>query len=265
MSTKREDPDLEFLRYCSDEDLRPLALHLAYGDDNTPRAAASLDTNPHFAKDAANLGAHWADLADELQRFGGDTLANLARGGEGVYYREILRDVGKACKAPCNESWHAMQQEGEILQTIIQRAFKNMNHDEQQAFAKNVSDGLKDATPEQRAALIKAMGVKDLKGITPALASAIVQTGIRAGGFLSYQILLIGLNAVSRALVGRGLQFAANTAAARTLGIFLGPIGWIITASLTVPMITGPAYRVTIPAVVQIAGLRRKIFNHDAF
>lgn len=158
-----------------------------------------------------------------------------------------------------------MQQEGEILQAIIQRAFAKMNQAEQHEFARQIGEGLENATPEQRAAVIKAMGVTDLNRMTPALASAIVQTGIRAGGFLSYQILLIGLNAVSRALVGRGLQFAANAAATRTLGVFLGPVGWVITGILSVPMVTGPAYRVTIPAVVQIAGLRRKMINHDAF
>ncbi|MDE6045338.1 MAG: hypothetical protein K2F85_07480 [Helicobacter sp.] len=43
------------------------------------------------------------------------------------------------------------------------------------------------------------------------------------------------------------------------MGVFLGPIGWIITALWTALDIAGPAYRVTIPATIQIACMRQII------
>ncbi len=45
---------------------------------------------------------------------------------------------------------------------------------------------------------------------------------------------------------------------ARWLSIFAGPIGWMLTAIWTAIDIVGPAYRVTIPCVIQIAYMRIK-------
>lgn len=44
----------------------------------------------------------------------------------------------------------------------------------------------------------------------------------------------------------------------KTLGILAGPIGWVITGALVSINLAGPAYRVTVPACVLIATLRRK-------
>ncbi len=43
----------------------------------------------------------------------------------------------------------------------------------------------------------------------------------------------------------------------KTLGILAGPIGWAITGALVSINLAGPAYRVTVPACVLIAALRR--------
>ncbi|WP_409012598.1 hypothetical protein [Bacteroides xylanisolvens] len=45
--------------------------------------------------------------------------------------------------------------------------------------------------------------------------------------------------------------------------IMMGPIGWILTAVWTLIDIAGPAYRVTIPAVIQIAYIRQSA-NHPS-
>ncbi|MFP6133819.1 flagellar biosynthesis protein FlgG [Helicobacter pylori] len=42
------------------------------------------------------------------------------------------------------------------------------------------------------------------------------------------------------------------------MGILAGPIGWVITGALVSINLAGPAYRVTVPAYVLIATLRRK-------
>ena len=78
------------------------------------------------------------------------------------------------------------------------------------------------------------------------------------GGFKSYQLTLIVVNAISRALIGRGLTFAGNAALTRTMAILTGPIGWVITGLWTAIDVAGAAYRVTIPAVIQVAALRQK-------
>ena len=78
---------------------------------------------------------------------------------------------------------------------------------------------------------------------------------IREGGFACYKWLVVVANAL---LTGRGLTIAANAALTKWLSVLAGPIGWAVTALWTVIDIAGPAYRVTIPAVIQIAYMRQK-------
>ena len=52
---------------------------------------------------------------------------------------------------------------------------------------------------------------------------------------------------------------AGNAALTRLMSILTGPIGWAITGLWTAIDIAGTAYRVTIPAVIQVAALRQKV------
>ncbi len=45
----------------------------------------------------------------------------------------------------------------------------------------------------------------------------------------------------------------------KTLGILAGPIGWVITGALVSVNLAWPAYRVTVPACVLVATLRKKL------
>lgn len=45
----------------------------------------------------------------------------------------------------------------------------------------------------------------------------------------------------------------------KTLGILAGPIGWVITGALVSINLAGPAYRVTVPACIVVATLRKKL------
>lgn len=45
----------------------------------------------------------------------------------------------------------------------------------------------------------------------------------------------------------------------KTLGILAGPIGWVITGTLVSINLAGPAYRITVPACVLVATLRKKL------
>lgn len=90
-------------------------------------------------------------------------------------------------------------------------------------------------------------------------AIATLMAAWRAGGFQSYILLVSVVNAVMKFLVGRGLSFAANAALTRIASIMMGPIGWVLTALWTLIDIAGPAYRVTVPAVIQIAYIRQTV------
>jgi len=47
------------------------------------------------------------------------------------------------------------------------------------------------------------------------------------------------------------------------MAVLTGPIGWVITGLWTAIDIAGPAYRVTIPTVIQIAVLRQQYLYKD--
>ncbi|MCI5968290.1 hypothetical protein [Helicobacter sp.] len=74
---------------------------------------------------------------------------------------------------------------------------------------------------------------------------------MKAKGFATYKLTVIVANAFWKFIFGKGLSFATNATLTKTLSVFLGPIGW------TAFDIASPAYRVTIPAVIQLAYLRQ--------
>ncbi len=61
-----------------------------------------------------------------------------------------------------------------------------------------------------------------------------------------------------KVLLGRGLSLAANATLTRALSLFSGPVGWTIMTTWTALDLASLAYRVTIPAVLQIIILRLK-------
>ncbi len=63
-----------------------------------------------------------------------------------------------------------------------------------------------------------------------------------------------------RQTLGHGLSsVVGKVALKKTLGILAGPIGWVITGALVSVNLAGPAYRVTVPACVLVATLRKKL------
>ena len=176
-------------------------------------------------------------ITDELQRFGGNTFANILR-GHGVPYRTILVDVCKKMKVSFNKNSSVEVIEGCLLQHVLIKTMEEMSDEDM----RNLLAELKIKTT----------------GFGKQAMMAAVQSAIRFGGFASYKIAVIVANAVARALLGRGLSFAANAALTRWIGVFAGPIGWAVTIAWTALDIAGPAYRVTIPSVIQIAYMRVK-------
>jgi len=131
---------------------------------------------------------------------------------------------------------------------------------EEALLLKVVEKALDEMTEEEKEEFIKRVNI-DPTNLSVVAIMAALQAAIRMGGFASYQIAVIVANSVAKALVGRGLAFTANAALTRYMAVFAGPIGWVISGLLTLPMISGPAYRVTIPSVIQIAYMRQKYKN----
>jgi hypothetical protein len=87
----------------------------------------------------------------------------------------------------------------------------------------------------------------------------VTRPAIPAALITAVHVSVIVANAVAHALLGHGLSFAANAALTKGVSIFAGPPGWCLVAFLTAQSVASEAYRVTIPAVVQVAMIRSAI------
>ncbi len=238
----REDRDLEFLNLMNSEDLNDLVYCLTHDKDGTLRLTEELTAQSRYKSYYPDHKKYWDLIAAEIQCFGANTFCTILRGGRGVLYKEVLTDVCDKLKVNYNKNSPVSVIETNLLMKIIESAIENMS-------------------PEEIKILAESTGIENTSGITPEVMTGFFQAAFRAGGFTSYKMTLIIVNAVFRSLFGKGLTFAANAALTRTMSVLTGPIGWAITGAWTAIDIAGSAYRVTIPAVIQVAALRQKHLN----
>lgn len=225
------DDNLQFLKDCTSEELAPLerALVKEGGATCSLRASAAYKAHPN------DRTKYVGELCHELQLFGGNSIANALRGGNGVPYSEILRDVADEMDVNRTSGDSVLEIERKLLAKVLRVAWEKMSPEEQ----KKVQDEL-------------GCQWLPLGGLT---ASSFV-TIFNMGGFASYKLAMIIVNGIAKSLLGRGLSLAANAGICKVLSIATGPVGWIVSGAWTVLDIASPAYRVTVPAVTYIAALR---------
>lgn len=243
----REDLDLKFLKEMSSGDLQDLHDLVMYDKDGSERLGQMLSISEYYKKHHPNHNKYWDLIAAEVQCYGGNSFANMMRGGKGVCYDEILDDVIGTLKVPSSmiESGSAKDRESAVFLFLLEKAMSKMSEAEIRELAAEMD--LKDVT-----------GAKIL---TARAALSAFRYIFKAGGFKSYQLTVIIANAVMKQLFGRGLSLAANATLTKSMSVLMGPIGWVIAGVWAAIDIAGPATRVTIPAVIQIGMLRQKYMN----
>lgn len=241
----RDDVGLNFLGTLSSEELNDLVRILTHDKDGETRWTESLTQSEKYKQHFPNHIMYWKEIGEEIQLFGGNTIANLFRGFTGVEYKEILCDVCNKLKVNFNKYAPIEMIEDALLQKILYDALNKMS-------------------PEQIKELGVELGIDNFTNLSAQALSGVFQAIFQAGGFASYKLTLIIANAIARELTGRGLTFAANHTLTKTMSILTGPIGWTITGIWTAFDLASPAYRVTIPAVIQVAYLRKLSQNREA-
>ena len=241
----RRDSDLEFLGQMDSSDLDDLVYCLLYDKDGDPRLTEELSQNSEYKRYSPDHSQYWREIAAEVQCFGANSFATIFRGGEGVPYREVLTDVCDHLKVNYNSNSNIEKIENNLLMSILERALEEMSQSE-----------IRDLANE--------LGIKNMSNLNAQMMTGIFQKVFTMGGFKSYQLTVIIVNAIMKALIGRGLSFGGNILLTRTVGILTGPIGWAITAVWTLVDIAGAAYRVTVPSVILIAAMRQKHLYADA-
>ena len=240
----RSDKDIEFIGELKSEDLNDLVYCLTHDKDGEVRYTEELTGKPIYKQHYPNHNMYWTEIAAEIQCFGANTLVTLFRMGQGVPYREVLSDVCDKLDVNYNKDASIQVIEDNLLMKIVKDALEKMSAQE----IKELADSI---------------GATNLSASKEVLLGSF-QAIFRAGGFKSYQLTAVIVNAVLKALIGRGLSFAASGTLMRAMSILTGPVGWAITGAWTAIDIASPAYRVTMPAVIQVAFLRKKHLYADA-
>ncbi|MDO4987475.1 MAG: ubiquinol-cytochrome C chaperone family protein [Synergistes sp.] len=225
------DPDLNpVLHNASDEDLQPLVEYI------TGKLSNYIEIDENYKRDPYKPTAYANTIASEIRSMGGNTFANLVRGG-GVEYREIVCDVADKLKVNYNKNASVERIEGYIIQKLFADVLESLPSKEREQLLNDIAPGV----PLKKQA-----------------AAAAAIAAFNAGGFVSYKIALIVANSVAKIILGHGLSLAANATLTQTLGILSGPVGWAAVGAWTLINVAGPSYKVTIPCVVHIAMLRQK-------
>ena len=221
---------------------------LTLEDDVCKRLCTVVSTDC-YSKEAIN------DICNEVYAFGGNSLANAYRSirikliftpiydilpdiKPHIPYHEIVRDVASHLDVSFNKDSDLVTIEDAILRKIFIESFNTMS-------------------TADREQVLKDLGILDISALGPLMTAAAIVAG-RMAGFSTYKMALIVANAIARQLIGKGLTLAANRVLTRSIGVMLGPIGWIFTGLWAIADLASPAYRVTVPCVLQIAYMRQK-------
>jgi len=236
----RDDKDLEFLKELKSSDLNDLVECLTKDKNGKTLWTEELTSEKLYKLHYPDHAKYWHLIAAEIQCFGANSITTLLRRGKGVNYREILIDVCKKAKIKPEKNDSIVEIENKLL-------------------AKILADIVKDMKEPERVKLAQQLGINNFEGITAATVATALQMAFLAGGFKSFQLTWMIANMVSNAMLGRGLAYASKAAWMRGASMFTGPVGWSVTGAWTLIEVAGPAYRVTIPAVIQVALLRKKL------
>ncbi len=240
-----QDPDLaDVLGGGCDDDIKLLIDVITDGGKGRVSLSSSVCDALNKAKDG-NLGLYERALvAEELSRFGGNSLMNLLRRGSGVPYKELLCDVASHVEV----SMASMTDCAEIEMAII---------------AKMVERSLNDMSEEEKATFFASVGGSYTTGMGPA-AMAMLLASLASSRASSYGLAAMVASATMKSIVGRGVAFAGGATLGRGLAVLAGPLGWAITGIWTAFDLASPAYRVTVPCVIQIGYMRQKMLLQDA-
>lgn len=233
-----EDKDLEFLAECSNEDLKVLADLLVYDKDDAPRYSETLSKTRSYREGYPDkLEAAWKDIAHEFQLYGGDSVVNFVR-GNGIPYRNILMDVCDKKKVNYNKKSATEK----IEKCFIQKIFE---------------DVINEMDDEQLKEVLKDLQLDSGKYDSIRAVKEILLTTCMSPAFVGKLMTLIASTIVPR--------FAVKTIAMMGLSqigaLFVPAINLLMAGWLAKDLMTGPAYRVTIPGVVFIIYMRHKLLQ----
>ncbi|ENF7814455.1 DUF3944 domain-containing protein [Enterobacter soli] len=238
MAVYRNDPDLNLLGQCSNEELQLLvSILITDPRDGDTRWTESLTSTPEYRLLAPEHRRYWQLIAAEFQRYGANTLVSLIRLGQGVTYREILEDVCDKLNVNYNLKSTTETIELCLLMKVLEKSLDQMTPEELATFSHNMQ--------------------LDLTNPTPQLILMAVQAAIRSSSLAALELATV-LSASVITSLGGIATWGTVVVASRALSVIAGPVAIALSSAWMISDIAGPAYRVTIPACIIVAWLRQQ-------
>lgn len=123
----RPDPDLEFIRNCTSEELDNLVNVLLHNEEGLPRSIVQLPNHSLYKQHAPHHSSYWEAIAGEIQRYGSNPLAALARAGRGKHYIKILDNICGRFSVKYLPDSSADIMERELCRAIFFRAVQHIS------------------------------------------------------------------------------------------------------------------------------------------
>jgi len=236
---KLREPDndlMPLLRKCNNDELDNLVAYIT----KKGRVSSQIQTTEVYNEYNPDHVKYADEIAAEVQKFGGNTIANIMRGGKGVSYKRIVCDVADKLKINYNKKHDIDLIEQQILLKVLEKSWEKMSTDEKESLLTGVM-----------------ADTKEIHGYREFPMAALQAAIIAGGGYVSYRLSLVVANAIAGTTLQRGVTFATSAALSRWVTAFAGTVGLGITALWALFDVSGPAYRVTVPCVLHIAMLRQ--------
>ena len=233
----KQDKDLAFLDTCQNDDLRTLCDILTYNNKGELRLSEQLTNTDAYLNcypDKMNLMA--AEIAEELRKFGSNTVMTICRKGEADSYETIVRRVCKKMGVNVNDSDNTLAIERELLTTICEQTTSKLSDEELRKLADKA-------------------GIPH-KSLNHQMLVSTILFAIRRNTYLLTEMIYYVTSRIASMLLGRWIGMMGMSAVSRYLGMAAGPIGWALLAGWTLSDIASPAHRVMIPAVIMVASMR---------
>ena len=239
----KTDKDLNFLSSCKNDDLRTLCdilTHDRLGNIRITEQLTSTDEyNRSYPEDMLFLVPQ---ISEELLKYGSNTITTFWNGKPDTY-ATVLRRICEQMDVRTKEHDDVKTMEQNLLTTLCQDTLNKMSERELRLLANE--NGIPDKTLTRQAltaALL--MAVRTSRAVLTRIAARVIQ----------YIVEIITI---------RGVATAGIETATRAVSSALGPIGWIALGAWTVYDISSPAYRVCVPAVLQVAYMRLNRFEKE--
>jgi uncharacterized protein YaaW (UPF0174 family) len=214
-----------------------------------------------------------SNLAAEILRAGGNSIANFMRGG-GISYAEFLDDVSSTLKlgttpyrkitstglqvvemdkrqannqidSSTRKSWEGpldsflREKENAILATVAQQAYSGLTPEQ------------KRQVDEQVRRLAASQPGKDLKGLTGGAAMFALAN---MGGFATYTMMSTVISTLTLGTAG----FGAYTTASSLLSVLIGPLGWASLGLATLYKLASPSQQKVVQLAIGVSMIRAR-------